>query len=598
MKKLFALLAVALICFSAFSIPAKRGFVRYSQPDGTVIFLQKHGDEFCHWVTNTAGQVVEKDADGYWRPATNVSLLQSRKAAARSKRIARTVQHKSGEHIAFGQKRFLVILVEFQDLKFSSETAGQDFNNMMNQFGYSDNGGTGSAREYYYDNSHGSFEPIFDVFGPVTLDNNMAYYGANDASGYDQHPELAVKEGCEKLDDQIDFSLYDDDKDGSVDLVYVYYAGYGEADYGEEDTIWPHQWELTSAGISLILDGMTVSTYSCSNELGRDAGYNPCMCGIGTACHEFGHAIGLPDFYDTDYEDNEYCMAMFDYSLMCGGSYNNNGMTPPYLTIEERIMLGWMDESVFQEFSKSGQVTLTSVNDNVAYKTLTDKEGEYFVYECRGAGAWDAYVPAPGLTVTHVDKSSRTVKVGSVSYTARSLWDNWTTSNAINANGKHPCCYIVPPADQSELCYGYRYFSEYQDYYYDRSYDPKLAFPGSEMVTSYTPVSWNGVASDIQLSNIAYANGQVSFYVSIPSDEIDFAVIDNPGGGVYSAGDTFEFNLVASEANPVSSVVWFYDDEPVNVPSVCLSAGSHTVEAEVVLSSGERQTVTLEIAVN
>ncbi len=597
MKRIIASLAVALICFSALSVPAKRGLVKFTQPDGTVIFLQKHGDEFCHWVTDSSGQVVEKGSDGFWRPAGDSSMLSRRRAAAIAKRSARNRSYRAGQHVALGQKRFLVILVEFQDVQFASGTARQDFHDMMNQSGYSANGATGSAKDYYYDNSHGLFEPVFDVYGPVKLDNNVAYYGGNDSSGDDLRPEQAVKQACQKLDEQIDFSHYDNDNDGEVDLVFMYYAGFGEADYGDEDTIWPHQWELSYGGASINLDGKKVDKYACTNELVKDAADNDCMCGVGTSCHEFGHAMGLPDFYDVDYDTNGYCMAMFDYSIMCGGSYNNGGKTPPYFTIEERILLGWLDESALREFTGSGQLTITSVDDNVAYITRTDQDGEYFVYECRGQNGWDAHLPAFGLVVTHVDKSSRTVTISGKSYTAKSLWDNWTSTNSLNASGSHPCCYVVPAAGQTDLKFGYMYFPEYEGYYFNSSYNPKIPFPGSSKVSDYSAVSWNGVTSDVSLSGISYANNQVSFYVKVLSDDIDYNVIDNPGNGVYTAGDNFELKLINSETSPVSSVAWYFDDEPVSGPSVRLRAGNHTVEAVVTLGSGETQTVTLEITV-
>ena len=202
----------------------------------------------------------------------------------------------------------------------------------LNKPGYSDNGATGSARDYYYDNSNGVFEPIFDVYGPIKLSQNMAYYGANDSSGNDKNPEQAVKEACQAIDNIVDFSNYDLDGDGEVDLVYMVYAGKGEADGGSSNTIWPHQWNLSSAGVNLILDGKTVDRYACGSELNGSGSID----GLGTICHEFGHAMGLPDFYDTDYDTNGQGRTLLDYSLMDSGSYNNDGWTPPYLNMEER----------------------------------------------------------------------------------------------------------------------------------------------------------------------------------------------------------------------------------------------------------------------
>lgn len=593
MKKILVTLLAALCCTMAFAIPARRGFNTYLQPDGTTISLQLHGDEFCHWLTDARGQVYEQAADGFFRPVKK-DVLEKRISDGSQKRAAanaarRRQMAQSSTPIAVGQKHFLVILVQFKGETFKSSTANQDFNNLLNQEGYSVNGGTGSARDFYYENSHGYFEPIFDVYGPVTLDNNVSYYGGNDYNGDDQRPEQAVIEGCKKLDDQIDFSQYDYDGDGFVDLVFMYYNGRGEADGGSANTIWPHQWNIyNSAGQTVVLDGVKLDAYACTNEIVSYGALSGQMCGIGTACHEFGHAMGLPDFYDTDYYYyNGEAGALYDYSTMCGGSYNNNGRTPPYFNIEERIMLGWLPSSIIQEFPKSGNYTLTSVSDNVAYKTATDMEGEYFLYECRSKTGWDAHIPEAGLIVYHVDKSSsRTIQIhsgyGNISVTPYSLWANWTTYNSINENGSHPCFYVVPAGAQTNLNYS----------------GSQFAFPGAANKHTYTAKSWNNVNSEISLSDINYADNQVTLYATVPYAGLDYSTIANPGKGSYRSGDKFSLTLEVPEDHQVSSVAWYFDDEPVSGTSVILPAGIHTIEAYLTLPDGTTQIVTLQITVD
>ena len=593
MKKYITCLLAALCCTLALAVPARRGFINYTQPDGTKIALQLHGDEFCHWLTDAGGQVYEQADDGFYRPA-DAATLQQRRAAANIRRSAanaarRRVRTKSGDPVALGQKHFLVILVQFKNETFQSSTPNQDFSDLLNLQGYSVNGGTGSARDFYYENSGGAFEPIFDVYGPVTLNYEVAHYGGNDASGSDKAPEEAVIEGCRALDAQIDFTQYDNDGDGDVDLVFMYYNGRGEADGGAKNTIWPHQWAIyDGAGQTVTLDGKRLNSYACTNEIVSHGAQAGKMCGIGTACHEFGHAMGLPDFYDTDYDDhNGEAGGLYDYSLMCGGSYNNEGRTPPYFNIEERIMLGWQDRSVIRSFPKSGTYTLPGINDNVAYMAPTDMNGEYFVYECRNETGWDAYLPEPGLIVYHVDRSSRNVSIynyssgRNINVTAQNLWDQWETYNCINENGSHPCFYVVPAGAQSNLNYS----------------GDKFAFPGSAGKSSYTAKSWNGVDSDCPLTQISYADNCVSLYASVPSAELEYSVIANPGNGTYHSGDSFNLALEEAEARPVSAVLWYFDDEPVSGDAVTLTAGSHVIEAHLTLADGSTQIVTLQITV-
>ena len=598
MKKNIILALVAL--FAGYqlmtAIPAYPGKIVYIQPDGTRIVIQRHGDEFGHWTTDGSGRLVVESPDGYYQPATGVSVDEirrnaaPRRAAARRQRAARRA---ASQPIALGQKHFLVILVEFSNKQFStSDDPHAAFSDLMNQPGYAVNGGTGSARDYYYDNSHGLFEPVFDVYGPVQLDTTYAYYGQNNYQGDDKRAEEAIIDACLKLDEEIDFSRYDNDDDGFVDLVFMYYAGYGEADGGATTTIWPHQWDLSSAGKYLELDGKRINSYACTNEVaGSGELYNK-MCGIGTACHEFAHALGLPDFYDIDYSVNGQSAGLFFFSPMDGGSYNNEGRTPPFFNIEERIMLGWLEEDVIRDFPKAGTYTIPSVDENVAYRTLTDMDGEYFVYECRGSNGWDASLYSHGLVVYHVDKSDRQVRVSMGSSTARRLWEEDLAYNSINENGSHPCFYIIPAADPDNLLYGHFLFSG--DYYFDYDKSGGVPFPGSEGVTGFTPKSWNGVESEMSIKGISYADNLVTLTAVLPLDGLDYCTIADAGS--YRAGDRFSFALVCPEeiAAP-ASVVWFFDDEPAGADSVTLTAGDHTIEARLTFAGGRQEILTLEI---
>lgn len=590
MKRLIMSLFVALCCFfSASAVPAYPGLITYTQPDGSVIKIRLHGDEFCHWVTNEAGQVVEQDEDGFYRVVDSSKLAMRRSAGRASRAEANEARRGPAKAaVASGKdKHFLVILVQFDDVKFSTGNNQAAFYNLMNKQGYSDNGGTGSARDYYSQNSGGSFEPNFDVYGPVTLSHDQAYYGGNTSGqGTDQRPREAVKEACELLNPDIDFSQYDLDNDGYVDLVFMYYAGRGEADGGGANCIWPHQWSVSGLSNNAPMDGVRISKYACTNELTKRKDNSIVLCGIGTACHEFGHAMGLPDMYDTDYETNGEAGALYHFSMMASGSYNNEGRTPPYFNIEERIILGWKTESDIKEFTSSGYYTLTSVNNNVAYKTPTTTEGEYFLYECRSQTGWDAYIPQAGLIVYHVDKSSRLVSVYNsnnvlVNETAHDLWYNWSSKyNSINENGSHPCFYVVPAGSQDNLNYSGTHF----------------AFTGSNgNYSTFTGKSWNGVACNVRLSQITYADNQVTLYAMTPSSTLNYNVIANPES-VYKAGDSFALTLEESAAQPVESVAWYFDDEPVNT-SVTLTAGTHVVEAHLTLVSGEEKIVELTLNV-
>ena len=503
--------------------------------------------------------------------------------------------------IADGQKRFLVLLVDFPDQVFTTSNAQTEFSNLMNQRGYSLNGAAGSVRDYFYDNSKGSFEPLFDVYGPVTISRDYSYYGSNDVNGKDKHPDEIVFEACQLLDSQIDFRRYDNDGDNSVDLVFVFYAGYGEDDYDDEDTIMAGSGQLS---YSLTLDGKSIAAFAYCSELCGQGPHEGKLRGIGMPCREFGHAFGLPYLNDIDMDVNGMAAGLFSFSLMADGWKNNYTHTPPYLTTEERIMLGWLDESTaYEEIPKSGTYTLEGVNSGKAYKIPTDQEGEYFVLECRDDNGWDMHLPSHGLIVYHVDKSSRKVRVYNNQYTASQLWSDPDFADALNENGSHPCYYIVPAVDQSNLSYGY----EYDDYAGYSVFDPDdqgradfIPFPGAGNIKTYTSKSWNGLDSDISLSNISASGGKVAFDASLPSInlQLDYYSICNPKFGAYSVGDIFELEVNAVPNDPFSSIQWYFDGSKVSGSSVTLtSAGAHTIKADIALQSGKRQIVTLEIIV-
>lgn len=499
MKKILATLALLLGALHILSaVPAYPGKIRMTQPDGSIITIRLHGDEWFHYATDESGQVVARDADGFYRPAPMPTAAE-REEAVQMRRAAQQMRQSMAKasSLSIGTHRIPVVLVNFSDKEFVTTDPNTAFSNMLNQDGYSANGGTGSVHDYYYENSHGAYDPVFEVFGPVTLSNTSAYFT--------DRASAALKEACNLLNNEIDFSQYDSDSDGSVDMILMYYAGYNQAEGGGEDTIWPHQGYGSGS-----FDGKNISRYFCTSELRGNTGKR--MCGIGTTSHEFGHSLGLPDFYDTDYEKNGQAGALYTYSIMCSGSYNNNGCTPPYLNSEELRILGWMGDQT--PITEKGTLTIEPVQNYVAYRTEASQDGEYFVYECRKQAGWDRYIASGGLLVYHVDKSQNEVVITQTdwsgadrdyTYTAYNLWNNWTYSNVINANGSHPCFYLVPAVSQESLNYT---GAEYN-----------IPFPGNRNIKKYTPVDWEEEEGAYRFSEIAFDGERVTMevgYNSVP----------------------------------------------------------------------------------
>jgi len=533
MKKIFFAIALILFSFSvADAVPAYPGPIKVTQPDGSVLTIRVHGDEYLNWIT-CGNSLVAKGADGYYRYASfgpdgatkaqgsivratlsgdgsSVKPTKAALAAAMEKRqkaeMAGKIQ-KAAKAVG-GSSPFLVMLIQYQDVKFigGDDAAKTAFTNMLNQQGYSDNGGTGSARDYYTDNSHGKFTPVFDVVGPVTVKGNVADYLDTDEDVEIQNgAERLLRDACWIINPELDFSKYDLDGDGNIDNVFFYFAGHNAAE-GAAGTIWPHSYKVLS---DVRLDGKWLADYACTSEL-KDAEGDE-MTGIGTFCHEFGHSIGLPDFYDTDYGTNGLGLALSSLSLMSSGNYNNGGNTPPYLTYEERRILGW-DNGL--TILKEGLNTLSPISDNSACYCPTGHDGEYYLFESRPATGWDAYTNAAGMAVYHVDKSDFILPDG---ITAAS---KWKLGYEINIFADHQCMDLVETV-----------VPESNVHYYD-----EMVFPGKRNVTELNAgtapalTAWNGASIGYGLSDISFDEntGISSFQVDIQR-QISGAVVSLNG---------------------------------------------------------------------
>ena len=244
MKKIFTILSIALISAQAvFAIPAKPGKVAYTQPDGTVVMIENHGDEYGHWMTNEAGEAVKLGKDGFLKrmDASELSSIFDRAVKTRSTAEEQRIARSS---VSTGTIKIPVILIEFLDTKFVISNPVSAFSSLLNKEGYSENGATGSVRDFYSDNSNGAFIPQFDVYGPVQVADSSKNYAGS--TGTDK-AYLAFREACKLMDSTIDYSNYDSDGDGYVDMILFYYAGYNQAEGGgtyNKDCIWPHESHL------------------------------------------------------------------------------------------------------------------------------------------------------------------------------------------------------------------------------------------------------------------------------------------------------------------------------------------------------------------
>lgn len=409
MKRLLSTLSLMLVTMALMAVPAKKGVWRtITLENGKEVRALLKGDEFGHyWHTADGKHYVA--VNGQYKEETPAirQLAAQRRAQAQQHRAARLPRpaangKRRASDAHFGEKKGLIILVNFQDVQFRNDVAL--YNNVANKPGYTDNNGfCGSVADYFKDQSRDQFKLTFDVVGPVTVSKDSKYYGENDEDGNDKHAEEMVVEAVTLAKSQglvTNWKQYDWDNDGEVDQVMIIYAGEGEADGGSEDTIWPHEYELRYAGKDFkITAGIKINTYAVANECYMGNGEFH-INGIGTICHEFSHCLGLPDMYDTKYEGH---FGMGSWSLMDGGSYNADGFVPSGYTSYDRYCIGWIEPIELTETVEVSRMqALTDADDVYIIKNPAHPD-EYYLLENRQQKGWDAYVPAHGMLILHVD---------------------------------------------------------------------------------------------------------------------------------------------------------------------------------------------------
>lgn len=439
------LFVLAVVCFAgkALAIPAYHHPIKYTQPDGSVITIVGHGDEHLSFVTTTDGYTIVKDAKGFYRYAAkeNGKLIPTNylahdkelRSAAEENYLAGMVKFTKPEQTAeqvqmqenkarmaakpmlagkepskinVNTENFhgLVILVNFTDQKFRlGDQTNSYYDDMINgenyrgfddpELGWQDY--TGSIKDYFRDNSNGKFVPEFDVVGPIEV--NYSKYDMKKNSNL----ETITRSVLQKAGEQVNFSDYDADNDGVVDMFYVIYAGYGSHFGGNDERL---LWPCASWMGSYKLQGMSFSRYASSTELfGNDTPNNILLDGIGVITHEFSHVLGFMDHYDVNYNDYEN---PDEWDVMAAGSYFNNSRTPVGYSAYERLSAGFIGTPTINN-RKGETFTLKSLmSNNEAYRIQSGTNKEIFLVENRQQEKWDQYLPGHGMLVWRIDSTS------------------------------------------------------------------------------------------------------------------------------------------------------------------------------------------------
>ena len=512
------------------AVPAKRGqWKTVTLADGTKVKVELKGDEFMnYWQAEDGRKFVRNVNTDRYEVADLGTLAEKAKelrsaakvSAGRQNAPASVPGTRTGSDYT-GEKKGLVILIEFPDMQFTHGTP-ELYQRILNEENYSDPsiGFVGSVSDYFRDQSNGVFNLTFDVAGPVMMPEGYAYYGGDEPS-QDYNMREMWRYALNAVDDEIDYSKYDWNGDGQVEQVFFIYAGLGQANGGGENTIWPHKSSVANEDWSdyLTFDGVRVFDYACSCEL--QPIYNgvyitgTMIDGIGTICHEFSHCLGLADLYDIDYSGG-YGMDAWD--LMSSGSYNGNSFTPACYTGFERMQIGWEQPT---ELTEPTEVSgLESIENGGGFYIIRNDgnpgsgtpvySGEYYVLENRQrTGRWDAGLPGAGLLITHVDYN-------------QSVWN----SNGPNDNPSHQRCTPIP-ADGN--------FYPYTNYIagdvYPYGSNNSLTNETTPAATVYTKNTDGSNYMNKPITNITQnADGTISFSFGVNEGPLFYESFDNCTG--------------------------------------------------------------------
>ena len=435
MKKLLSLLIVSVVYLQAFAIPANPDPVTVPQPNGEEVTLIMQGDEFINWAVTLDGYTLLINSEFFW----SYAQLDASGDLKPSAHIATEIENRSPEVIAWlqtikpglfyseeqvyhymqlreifememekgeftratGNYKLLVILSQFPEGVFMGTNYNarpmtktpDDFELLLNQIKYTNAAGVvGSMKDYYLETSYNKLDVQCSIVGPYTLPNPAQFYAYEPSPGVDSNYVVFARHSLtEAYNNGVDFSQFVT-TGNTIPSVYMIYAGHDKSN-GCSNCIWAH----AQQGFSYNYQGFLFRAYACSSEMSGAAGST--MAGIGTICHEFGHALGVPDFYDTNYATGGDYDGTGYWDVMASGAHLNNGHTPS--THNPRSKVETLKWATAHELTTPQKVTIPvgRVYENAYFKINTPVSGQYFIIENKKKEGFDAYVYGENLLI-------------------------------------------------------------------------------------------------------------------------------------------------------------------------------------------------------
>ena len=513
------------LCGPAWAVPAAPIVHELTQPDGTKVKAVQWGDEFRHGWETVDGYAIRLDeASGHWkyisrdnaggtvlmpekagidalpsglekgierRSATAVNLRASRKSPSPPQKVVPPT----------GTGHFPLMLINFSN--GTNTYTNANFKSLL----FDNN--TYSMKDYYEEVSYGAFTVSGNVAGWYTAGHPHDYYGQDSGGvGNDEFPGTLVREAVQAADDAgFDFTPYDNDNDGYVDIVAIVHRGTGQEASDNASDIWSHSWDLNSAyaagcsdgGAYTTKSGKIVNSYVMMPEV-LVYDNTTSISTMGVFAHEFGHALGLPDLYDTDYSSE----GIGDWSIMAGGSWNGvsrPGDRPAHMDAWSKYFLGWVSPvqvTGAQDNQTIRQVEIYPDVYQLGAGSPVSGTGEYFLVENRQQTGFDEALPGAGLLIWHIDEH-------------RATNNKECRTGPGTSCARHYHVALMQADNMWQLEKG------------TNSGDDGDPYPGSSNNRAFTDSSapssklWNGASSNVSVTNISNSGAAMQADFSMPS---------------------------------------------------------------------------------
>jgi M6 family metalloprotease-like protein len=262
-----------------------------------------------------------------------------------------------------------------------------------------------SITTFYDEVSNSLLTVTGDVIGWFAVDSASTWYqgsnnGLNPAT--DKTGDF-IQELLAQADPLVDFSQYDNDSNGTIDLVAVLHP-LRDGACGGVPHIWAHRWVLAAwlGSTYTTGDGVTANDYVIQSAVGGNGGCTDTdTMEVGTMSHELGHGMaGLPDLYDTSGNSE----GIGEWGLMGSGNWNVQS-SPAHMEAWSKDQVGWIAvDTVNLSQGTGANVLRPIIPQDTALRIEIGGTNEYFFLENRqGFGSEAGNINGQGLLIWHID---------------------------------------------------------------------------------------------------------------------------------------------------------------------------------------------------